>query len=117
MTFRSGSTARSGRATSLLGSALVRQTTLPERHGYDELRVIGVSELLIPTDKIVRDLVRSIGTEVEASREMPRGGTIQGFLGDIRHTAPFCKTGFAAERASVQGQPLRSDDAALRSRE
>lgn len=117
MTLRSASTARSGRATSLLGFALARQTTLPERHGYDQLSVIGVSELLIPTNKIVRDLVRRIGTKVEASREMPRGGTIQGFLGDIRHTAPFCKTGFAAERASVQGQPLRSDDAALRSRE
>src|ERR1044072_9266811 len=103
MTFRSGSTARSGRATSLLGSALVRQTTLPERHDYDQLSVIGVSELLIPTDKIVRDRVRSIGTEVEASREMPRGGTLQGFLGDIRHTAPFCKTGLAAERASARG--------------
>ena len=79
MTFRSGSTARSGRATSLLGFALARQTTLPERHGYDQLSVIGVSELLIPTNKIVRDLVRRIGTKVEASREMPRGGTIQGF--------------------------------------
>lgn len=71
---------------------LVTRAALPERHGCDELGVIGVSEFLVPTHQIVGDLVWRVGTEVEAIHEMPRGGKIHGFLGDVLHATPLLQT-------------------------
>ena len=64
---------------------LVTRAALPKLHSRNELRVIGVFEFLIPTQELVGDLMRSVGAEVEAIREVPRGGEIHCFLCEVLH--------------------------------
>lgn len=68
---------------------LVTRAVLPELHRRNELGVVGGSEFIIPTHQLVGDLMRRVGAEVEAIREMSRGGMIDGFHAKVRHMTPL----------------------------